>query len=49
VTVSWPEAEEATTFIVFWCRNRNGNCEVSITLPKIFKTNQNDFLHPYKF
>ncbi|XP_060567070.1 uncharacterized protein LOC132725896 isoform X3 [Ruditapes philippinarum] len=27
VTVSWPEAEEATTFIVFWCRNRNGNCE----------------------
>ncbi|XP_060591059.1 uncharacterized protein LOC132746027 isoform X2 [Ruditapes philippinarum] len=27
VTVSWPETGDATTFIVFWCRNRNGNCE----------------------
>ncbi|XP_060567069.1 uncharacterized protein LOC132725896 isoform X2 [Ruditapes philippinarum] len=38
VTVSLPETKEASTFIVFWCRNRNGNCEENINW-KVFAGN----------
>ncbi|XP_053389863.1 uncharacterized protein LOC128552824 [Mercenaria mercenaria] len=27
VSVSWTEAEKATSYMVAWCRNRNGECE----------------------